>query len=163
MEYRRMRVAGGCYFFTVVLADRKNDLLVTHIDALRAAFKAVKTRHPFTIDAMVVLPDHIHAIWTLPHNDADYSIRWMLIKRHFSMSLPKTEPIIMTRHQKRERGIWQRRFWEHVIRDERDYLNHIEYIHQNPVKHGYTNNAKDWPYSSIHTFEQPCIVGQQEK
>jgi putative transposase len=152
MKYRRVRIEGGCYFFTVALADRKSDLLVANIDALRAAVRAVKASHSFTIDAMVVLPDHIHALWTLPQGDDNYSMRWMLIKRHFSMSLPKTENIKMTRLNKRERGIWQRRFWEHTIRDERDFYNHIEYIHHNPVKHGYVSNSQDWPYSSIHQF-----------
>lgn len=152
VEYRRVRVAGGCYFFTVALADRKSDLLIAHIDLLRTAVKTVKDQHPFTIDAMVVLPEHLHCLWTLPEGDDNYSARWMLIKRHFSMSLPKTENIKMTRLRKRERGIWQRRFWEHTIRDEQDFYNHIEYIHNNPVKHGYVSNAKDWPYSSIHTF-----------
>ena len=154
MEYRRMRVAGGCYFFTVNLADRKSDLLVSNIDALRDAIKTVKTHHPFNIDAMVVLPDHIHALWTLPTGDDNYSTRWMLIKRHFSMSIPKVEHIKTTRLLKRERGIWQRRFWEHVIRDDQDYLNHIAYIHNNPAKHGYVNNPKDWPYSSIHQLAE---------
>jgi putative transposase len=134
----------------VALADRKSDLLVAQIDLLRQAIKTTKAAHPFTINAMVVLPDHIHALWTLPEGDSDYSVRWMLIKRHFSMALPKIEDIKITRLRKRERGIWQRRFWEHLIRDEQDFLNHAEYIHQNPVKHGYVNNAQDWPYSSIH-------------
>lgn len=152
MEYRRVRIAGGCYFFTVALADRKSDLLLKNINLLRAAVREAKTNHPFTINAMVVLPDHIHAVWTLPESDDDYSKRWMLIKRRFSMSLPKTEMINSTRLHKRERGIWQRRFWEHAIRDEKDFLNHINYIHQNPVKHGYVNNAEDWPYSSLQKF-----------
>lgn len=150
MEYRRVRIDGGCYFFTVVLANRKSDLLVANIDLLKTALKTVKSTHPFQIEAMVVLPDHLHTIWTLPQGDCDYSKRWMLIKRHFSMSLPKTEHIKTTRLNKRERGIWQRRFWEHTIRNEQDLANHIEYIHQNPVKHGYVKSAADWPYSSIH-------------
>lgn len=150
MDYRRAYVEGGCYFFTVTLANRKSDLLIQHIGNLRAAFKYVKERHPFTINAMVVLPDHLHCIWTLPEGDCDYAKRWALIKIYFSKTLPKTERINPSRTQKGERGIWQRRFWEHVIRDERDYLSHIEYIHNNPVKHGYVSNAKDWPYSSIH-------------
>jgi len=152
MDYRRAYVAGGCYFFTATLANRKSDLLVQHIETLRAAIKTVKERHPFTIDAMVVLPDHLHCIWTLPEDDCDYAKRWALIKIFFSKKLPKTERVNTSRVQKGERGIWQRRFWEHVIRDERDYLNHIEYIHNNPVKHGYTSNAQDWPYSTIHKF-----------
>ena len=152
MDYRRAYVEGGCYFFTVVLASRKGDLLVQHIETLRDAFKHVKERHPFTIDAMVVLPDHLHCIWTLPEGDCDYAKRWALIKIYFSKKLPKTERVNASRAQKGERGIWQRRFWEHVIRDERDYLNHIEYIHNNPIKHGYVSNAQDWPYSTIHKF-----------
>lgn len=150
MDYRRAYVEGGCYFFTVTLANRKSDLLVQHIETLRAAFKYVKERHPFTINAIVVLPDHLHCIWTLPEGDCDYAKRWALIKIYFSKTLPKTEHINPSRTQKGERGIWQRRFWEHVIRDERDYLNHIEYIHNNPIKHDYVSNAQDWPYSSIH-------------
>jgi putative transposase len=99
---------------------------------------------------MVVLPEHLHALWTLPQDDHDYSKRWMLIKRHFSLNLPKIETIKVTRKKKRVAGMWQRRFWEHTIRNDQDFLNHIEYIHQNPVKHGYVTDAKDWPYSSIH-------------
>jgi putative transposase len=152
MDYRRAYVDGGCYFFTVTLANRKSDLLVQHIDTLRAAFKYVKERHPFKIDAMVVLPDHLHCIWILPEGDCDYAKRWALIKIYFSKKLLKTERVNASRAQKGERGIWQRRFWEHVIRDERDYLNHIEYIHNNPIKHGYVSNAQDWPYSTIHKF-----------
>lgn len=150
MEYRRVRIAGGCYFFTVALANRQSDLLIRNIDLLRSAVKEVIAQHPFKINAMVVLPDHIHAIWTLPEGDDNYSMRWMLIKRRFSLSLPKTEMISSSRLYKRERGIWQRRFWEHAIRDESDFLNHMTYIHLNPVKHGYVNNAEDWPHSSIH-------------
>lgn len=143
MEYRRVRIAGGCYFFTVALANRQSDLLIRNIDLLRSAVKEVIAQHPFKINAMVVLPDHIHAIWTLPEGDDNYSMRWMLIKRRFSLSLPKTEMISSSRLYKRERGIWQRRFWEHAIRDESDFLNHMTYIHLNPVKHGYVNNAED--------------------
>lgn len=152
MDYRRTYVEGGCYFFTLALADRNSDLLVRNIDLLRKAVKTVKTNHPFTIDAIVILPDHLHCILTLPEDDCNYSIRWMLIKRYFSLELTKNEYISPVRLKKRERGIWQRRFWEHVIRDEQDYLNHIEYIHTNPIKHGYVEHALDWPYSSVHTM-----------
>ena len=152
MQYRRVYVEGGCYFFTVNLADRREDLLTRHIDVLRDSVAEVKRRHPFDIDAMVILPDHLHAIWTLPKGDSDYSKRWTLIKSGFSRQLPKGEHINKSRYQKGERGIWQRRFWEHLIRDEEDYLKHIEYIHNNPVKHGYVGNPKDWPHSSIHKF-----------
>jgi putative transposase len=152
MDYRRVYVEGGCYFFTVTLADRKSDLLVQHIDCLRSAFKTVKQKHPFEINAMVVMPDHLHCLWTLPKNDSDYSTRWALIKANFSRAITKTELIKATRLKKGERGIWQRRFWEHTIRDDQDFYNHIEYIHNNPIKHGYVSNAQDWPYSSIHQF-----------
>ena len=155
MDYRRAYVKGGCYFFTVVLEDRTSNLLIERIDLLRACIKQVKARHPFNINAIVILPDHIHTIWTLPENDHDYAKRWMLIKSTFSRALEKTEHINSVRIKKRERGIWQRRFWEHVIRDEQDFLNHIEYIHQNPVKHGYVQNAIDWPHSSIHKLNTP--------
>ena len=138
----------------MALADRTSDLLITQVDLLREAVKTVKADHPFAINAFVVLPDRLHALWTLPDDDSDYSMRWMLIKRHFSMALPKLEIIRSTRLHKRERGIWQRRFWEHCIRDERDLLNHMEYIHQNPLKHGYVAKAEDWPFSSIHKFSQ---------
>ncbi|WP_049629328.1 transposase [Cellvibrio sp. pealriver] len=152
MKYRRVYVEGGHYFFTLALPDRKSDLLVKEIDCLRAAVKTVKQNHPFEINAMVVMPDHLHCLWTLPRNDYDYSTRWALIKANFSRRIAKDELIKTTRLKKGERGIWQRRFWEHTIRDERDFYNHIEYIHYNPVKHGYVGNAQDWPYSSIHQF-----------
>lgn len=126
--------------------------MVEKIDLLRECIKTVKDRHPFKIDAIVILPDHIHTIWTLPENDYDYAKRWMLIKSSFSRKIIKTENINTTRIKKRERGIWQRRFWEHLIRDEIDFLNHIEYIHQNPVKHGYVDQATEWTYSSIHKY-----------
>lgn len=153
MDYRRAYVNGGCYFFTVVLANRKSNLLIEKIHLLRDCIRQVKTRHPFEINSIVILPDHIHTIWTLPENDSDYAKRWMLIKSSFSRALEKSEYINSARTKKRERGIWQRRFWEHVIRDEADYLGHIEYIHQNPIKHGLVQNAIDWQYSSIHKLQ----------
>lgn len=103
---------------------------------------------------MVVLPDHLHCIWTLPEGDCDYAKRWALIKIYFSKNIPKIEPVNASRLKKGERGVWQRRFWEHVIRDERDFLSHMEYIHINPIKHGYVLNAIDWPYSSIHKIQR---------
>ena len=152
MRYRRSIVAGGTYFFTVNLADRSQDWLVKNVDVLRDAFRAVRARHPFDIMAMVVLPDHLHAVWRLPPDDADYPLRWSLIKSHFSRTLPKVEPIRDTRFHKRERGVWQRRYWEHQIRDEHDLQTHVDYIHYNPVKHGYVANPVDWPHSSIHRY-----------
>ncbi|HCC81992.1 MULTISPECIES: transposase [unclassified Methylophaga] len=152
MQYRRAFVAGGTYFFTVNLLERDKSLLTDHIDLLKTAFRKVKLAHPFDIDAIVVLPDHLHTIWTLPENDFDFATRWRLIKSHFSRGLPSTERINNSRKQKSERGIWQRRYWEHLIRDDLDYARHVDYIHYNPVKHGYVDKAFDWPYSSIHKF-----------
>jgi putative transposase len=152
MRYRRAVADGATWFFTVNLAERKRDLLVRHIDELRNAVRKVKAGHPFEIVAMVVLPDHLHAIWTLPPQDHDYSLRWALIKGLFSRSLPKNEWICESRIRKRERGIWQRRFWEHQIHDEFDLQKHVDYIHINPIKHGYVAHAMDWPYSSLHRY-----------
>ena len=150
MQYRRADVAGGTYFFTVNLAERKNTLLVDHIFQLRLAFNKTKKQHPFYLDALVILPEHLHTVWTLPRNDNDFAKRWTLIKSNFSRQLPKTERINKSRQQKGERGIWQRRYWEHLIRDDLDYQRHVDYIHYNPVKHGYVNNPTDWEYSTIH-------------
>ncbi|MEH6576303.1 MAG: transposase [Amphritea sp.] len=152
MHYRRSDTAGGTYFFTVNLCDRNQSLLVDHVDFLRLSIARVKVRHPFIIDAMVVLPDHLHAIWTLPECDSDYAKRWMLIKAGFSRGIDKQEVTSASRQSKGERGIWQRRYWEHLIRDDNDYARHVDYIHFNPVKHGYVNLASDWPFSSIHKF-----------
>ena len=158
-DYRRWRVAGGSYFFTVNLLDRRTPLLVEHIDLFRAAFHAVRTAHPFHVDAVVVLPEHLHCVWTLPPGDADFSTRWRLIKGEFSRSLPSGgERQSASRMKHRERGIWQRRFWEHVIRDDRDFARHVDYIHFNPVKHGLVKRPIDWPHSSIHDFVRRGIV-----
>ena len=152
MRYRRATVAGGSWFFTVNLADRQQDYLVRHVEALRVAVRQTKQRYPFEIVAMVVMPDHLHVVWTLPLGDADFSIRWAMIKSRFSRGVPAVEHIRDSRVQKRERGIWQRRFWEHQIRDDADLQAHVDYIHYNPVKHGYVQRVADWPYSSFHRF-----------
>jgi putative transposase len=149
-DYRRDRTPGGCYFFTVNLADRGCDLLVSNIGLLRNTVWAVRANHPFTIDAWVVLPEHMHAIWTMPAGDCDYSTRWATIKRLFSWGLANGEARNESRVAKRERGIWQRRFWEHKIRDERDYATHVDYVHFKPVKHGLVNDPAAWPFSTIH-------------
>ncbi|SFW37839.1 transposase [Nitrosovibrio sp. Nv17] len=151
-EYRRNFVKGGSYFFTVVLADRRLSLLVDHVDALREAFRLIRTAHPFHLDAMVVLPEHLHCIWTLPPDDADYPGRWRRIKAAFSRSLPDRYPRSKSQILKNERGIWQRRYWEHTLRDEDDYRRHMDYIHYNPVKHGYVGCVADWPYSTFHRY-----------
>ena len=150
MQYRRAKTAGGSYFFTVNLADRNRTLLIDHVDILRGVIRHVKAKHPFHIDAMVVLPDHLHSLWTLPVGDHDYPTRWMLIKAGFSRRMAATERRNLSRKTKGERGIWQRRYWEHQIRDENDFARHVDYIHYNPVKHGHVTDAIDWPYSSIH-------------
>jgi putative transposase len=149
-NYRRSRLAGGSYFFTVNLADRRSRLLTDHIELLRAAFRDARRRHPFTIEAIVVLPDHLHALWTLPEGDADFPTRWRLIKSGFSRRLPPSERISESRRGKGERGIWQRRYWEHTIRDDADFARHTDYIHFNPVKHWHVTRVADWPFSSFH-------------
>jgi len=152
VTYRRNFIPAASYFFTVTLLNRSSSLLVDRIDELKDAISSVRVERPFQIDAMVVLPDHIHAIWTLPPGDADYSIRWREIKSHFSRQLPKVEDLIQGRINKGERGIWQRRFWEHTLRDEVDVARHIDYIHYNPVKHGHVKQVVEWPYSSFHKY-----------
>ena len=160
MRYRRANVKGGSYFFTVNLADRRSSLLVDNIDILRNAMSTVMKRRPFTIEAIVILPEHLHALWTLPEGDNDYATRWMLIKTGFSRQLPKGEYCTASRKKKGERGIWQRRYWEHVIRDERDFNCHLEYIHYNPVKHGHAKQASAWQYSSIHRYIANGIIAK---
>jgi len=152
MLYRRANINGGTYFFTVNLADRKNTLLLDKIDVLMGEIHKVKKQHPFKLNAMVVLPDHLHAIWTLPPGDHHYAKRWRLIKAGFSRHMPKDERINPSRKLKGERGIWQRRYWEHLIRDNQDFENHVNYIHFNPVKHGYVKRTIEWPYSSFHNY-----------
>ena len=152
MRYRRSLVEGGTFFFTVNRANRNSQLLTENIETLRAVMRTVRQRHPFEIVAMVVLPDHLHTIWKTPEGDSAYPMRWCLIKSRFSRAIPKREIVGPSRHLKRERGIWQRRYWEHQIRDETDLERHVDYIHNNPVKHGNVTHASDWPYSSIHRF-----------
>lgn len=153
-DYRRVRIPGGCYFFTVNLAVRgNNDLLVLHWPMLRAVIADVRRARPFRIDAFVVLPDHLHSVWTLPEGDADIAVRWMLIKTGFSRRLPPGEPRSTSRRHRGERGIWQRRFWEHAIRDNRDFAAHVDYVHFNPVRHGYVSEPAAWPHS---TYRQHC-------
>ena len=140
--YRRNFIPGGSYFFTVALTDRKRDWLVRRINLLRLAFRRAKRERPFTIDAIVVLPEHLHCVWTLPPGDADYSHRWRLIKARFSKDLLLAGAPI---HQsaKGEYNVWQRRFWEHTVRDEADLLARVDYIHYNPVKHGLVTRVSD--------------------
>jgi putative transposase len=147
MDYRRHYQPGGTYFFTVVTAHRR-PLLIEHIDRLRAAFQHGIKRYPFTIEGIVVLPDHLHTLWRLPAGDDNFSLRWMVIKRKFSAGL-NANPVNRSKQAKREKGIWQRRFWEHCIRDADDWQRHMDYIHYNPFKHGYCLTPSEWSYSSF--------------
>jgi putative transposase len=149
-DYRRARVPGGTYFFTVNLQDRRQDTLVRHIDLLRTAVRETRQIRPFYIDAWVVLPDHLHCIWTLPPGYDDFPNRWKAIKIRFVRGIPWGERRSAVHVSHGERGIWQRRYWEHLIRDDGDYARHMDYLHYNPVKHGHTRVVSDWPYSSFH-------------
>ena len=151
-EYRRLLIPGGTYFFTVNLADRRSNLLVKHIEKLRAAWAETAKSHPFETVAVVILPDHLHTVWTLPENDGDFRTRWRLIKTRFTRSLPDTDKGEGRRPG--ERGVWQRRYWDHAIRDDKDLGAHVDYIHWNPVKHGHVQEIDDWPHSSWHRFKR---------
>ena len=152
-EYRRFYIPKALWFFTVNLAERKNNrLLIEQIDVLSQAFRYVKIRKPFYMNAVVIMPDHLHCIWTLPPDDGDYSMRWNLLKGYFSRKISTGERVSKSRQKRRERGIWQRRFWAHLIEDQDDLNRHIDYIHWNPVKHGQVKQVMDWPYSSFHQF-----------
>jgi REP-associated tyrosine transposase len=151
-SYFRAKVEGGFFFFTVALADRSSDLLIRHVDHLRQVYRVVEKRRPFETVAICILPDHLHAVWSLPPDDADFSIRWSQIKSAFSRPLASDVRRSLSKVAKREKGIWQRRYWEHVIRDEADLERHIDYIHFNPVKHGHVSRVCDWPYSSFHHY-----------
>jgi putative transposase len=150
-NYRRVHRPGGLYFFTVNLNRRDdNDLLTRHIDLLRSAVRDVRRRHPFAIHGWVVLPDHLHCVMELPQDDSDFAMRWRLIKATFSRAIPDDDSRSDSRRRRGERGVWQRRFWEHAIRDEGDYRAHMDYVHINPVKHGLVSRVVDWPYSTFH-------------
>ncbi|MFB2917076.1 REP-associated tyrosine transposase [Aerosakkonema funiforme] len=160
MEYRRAKIEGGTYFFTVVTHNRRKFLCQPdNISLLRNAFRYVMEQHPFKIDAIVVLPEHIHSILTLPDGDYNFSKRWRLIKNYFTRrcAVEYKAKISKSRQNKQEQAIWQRRFWEHQIRDEKDFTNHVEYIHYNPVKHGLVSAPKDWEYSSFHRYVRDGI------
>jgi putative transposase len=155
-EYRRNRVPGGTYFFTVNLQDRSTSLLVDRIGLLRQAVRRTRELMPFQIDAWVVLPEHMHAIWTLPEGDDGFPRRWRAIKMAFCRGLDVDLPVSAIARARGERGVWQRRYWEHTIRDERDYAAHLDYVHFNPVKHGLASHPAEWPFSS---FRSAVAVG----
>ncbi len=151
VQYRRNRVPGGTYFFTVTLRDRCATTLVDYIDELRMAFRETLRVKPFVFDAIVVLPDHLHAVWTLPPGDDDYTGRWRSIKSRFTHALVKSD-MKLRRNAKGEYNLWQRRYWEHTIRDDADFARHVDYIHFNPVKHGWVKQVQEWPHSTFHRF-----------
>jgi len=130
---------------------------VREIELLRYVVRRVRDKYPFHIDAWVVLPEHLHCVLTLPSGDSDFSLRWRLIKTGFSKALPKTERLSSVRKAAGERGIWQRRFWDHLIRDDIDYARHVDYVHVNPLKHGHVKRVQDWPYSTFHHYVERGI------
>lgn len=157
MDYRRAWHSGGVYFFTVNCLQRNNnDLLIRYIN-LKQVISKVKKTHPFKIHAWVVLPEHMHCVIELPDGDSDFATRWRLIKMLFSRDISKDEYRSEIRKQRRERGLWQRRYWKHLIRDEADYRAHMDYVHINPVKHGLVKRVKDWPYSTFHKLVEQGI------
>jgi len=151
VHYRRNRVPGASYFFTVALEDRSSRLLVDSIDCFRRAYATMLYQYPVRTIAIAILPDHLHAIWKLPEADADYSARWRALKSMFVRDLRKSGLEIPI-NGKGEAAVWQRRFWEHTIRDDNDLRTHIGYVHWNPVKHGHARRVRDWPYSSFHRY-----------
>ena len=157
VRYRRNQVEGGTYFFTVTLVDRRSTVLVDYIDALRAAFRAARRERPFAVDAIVILPEHLHAILSLPPGDSEFSGRWRRIKGHFSSGMIAAG-MPVKRHANGELALWQRRFWEHTIRGEDDFARHVDYIHYNPVKHGLVSRVRDWPHSSFHRYVRQGVL-----
>jgi len=164
-EYKRAFAAGGTFFFTVVTYGRRPILTsATAISHLREAFLREMHFHPFKVDAIVILPDHMHCIWTLPAGDARFSMRWSAIKGHFTRLYlsngRKQLHCNSSRATRGEQAVWQRRFWEHVIRDDRDYQEHMDYIHYNPVRHGHAECPHGWPHSSFRRFVQRRIYAE---
>jgi putative transposase len=152
-QYRRSTTEGGTFFFTLVTHRRARWLCEKRAqNVLRESIKIVRDKYPFTIEAWVLLPDHMHAIWTLPIGDSDYSTRWRLIKTRVTKALGSQLKQNSSRKKKGEGGLWQRRFWEHTIRDERDFKNHMDYTHYNPVKHGLVERPRDWSWSTFHKY-----------
>jgi putative transposase len=155
MRYRRSRIPGATHFFTVVSFRRQRLFTDRGAELFERALRGVRDAHPFTLEAQVILQDHLHALWTLPEGDDDYATRWRLIKSAFTRGYVKAAPAAPvscpSRRAKAEREIWQRRYWEHLIRDERDFGAHLDYIHFNPVRHGLVGAPIEWPHS---TFRQ---------
>lgn len=163
-SYRRAKINGGTYFFTQVTHQRQPWMCSDAARLLlREAINHVRQKYPFSIDALVLLPDHLHCIWTLPDDDYDFGIRWRLIKTYVTkhgQDLGVGSRINASRQRRQEGNLWQRRFWEHAIRDEEDYVSHCDYIHYNPVKHGLCESSASWPYSSFHRFVEAGIYSR---
>ena len=157
VRYRRNFVAGGVYFFTATLADRTSSALTDNIGVLRVAIRTTRSTLPLAIEAAVVLPEHFHVVSTLPAGDANFSIRLSLIKRQFTEALARAG-VRLPRHRNGELALWQRRFWEHTIRGERDFERHVDYIHFNPIKHGLVARVSDWPHSSFHRYVRQGLL-----
>ncbi|MFL5069628.1 MAG: REP-associated tyrosine transposase [Xanthobacteraceae bacterium] len=151
VRYRRNFIPGGMFFFTVTLIDRRSSALVENIASLRRAFRITRAERPFTIDAIVVLPEHLHIVMTMPPEDSDFSGRWRQIKSLFTRDIV-ARGLPVARNERGEYALWQRRFWEHTIRDEKDLGRHVDYIHYNPIKHDLVSRVSDWPYSSFHRY-----------
>jgi putative transposase len=162
MQYRRAYIQGSSYFFTLVTEQRRKLFIdETNVDLLYQAFRHVMKKRPFAIDAIVVLPEHLHCIWTLPPNDADFcSSPLRLIKTWFTKHCDNEYKVTpnQSRFKKNEQAIWQHRYWEHLLRDELDFEHHINYIHYNPVKHDYVNKPSDWKYSSFHRYVEQGTI-----
>jgi putative transposase len=161
-RYRRANVCGGCYFFTVVTERRQPILIDGPVRiALRDAIIRVREQYPFEINAWVLLPDHLHAIWTLPPNDANFALRWRLIKTHVTRTCGhlyfNPQWLTKRRASKQSGTLWQHRYWEHCIRDQKDFNHHMDYLHMNPVKHKLIKHASEWPYSSFHRYAREGI------
>ena len=156
MKYRRLRIPGGTYFFTLVTFDRRPifaDGPTVHL--FLSSIEHVRTKYPFEMPAWVILPEHVHAMWVLPENDTDFALRWGLIKSRFSRQfaqLWETPAPSDSRLRNRERGVWQSRFWEHYIHSDDDYNRHLDYIHFNPVMHGHVRDTGAWPHSSFQEY-----------
>jgi putative transposase len=164
MRYRRAQAAGGTFFFTLVTHDRRRFLCQPqNVTLLRAAFRYVMARHSFKVEAFALLPDHLHCIWTLPTGDSDFSGRWRLVKGYFTRGCDPTYRgcVSASRERKGEQAAWQRRFWEHQIRDEGDLIRHMEYVHYNPVKHGLVSAPREWPHSSFHRYVRAGVYAEE--
>ena len=164
-EYRRRLVDGGCYFFTLVTHDRR-PLLTSPLArrCLRSAWTETRRRKPFRLDAVCLLPDHLHCVWTLPQDDADYPARWSMIKSLFTKRYlgegGDQGPQNASRQRSGEATVWQRRYWEHVIRDDADFERHVNYTHYNPVKHGHVLRPADWKWSTFHKYLRQGIYDE---